>query len=63
MAVTLWPQFGSFDTMSGDALTAAITKCRQSLAQGELVVEYSEDDESVAIRRCEDVIYTDPSDN
>ncbi len=41
---------GSFATMDNEKLIAAIAQCKQALARSELVVEYSEDDESIAIR-------------
>ena len=41
---------GSFDSLDDGALTLAIKQCRQALARNELIVEYSEEDESIAIR-------------
>ncbi|WP_299795355.1 YheU family protein [uncultured Shewanella sp.] len=46
---------GSFSDTDGEAIKLAITKCKQALKQGTLVVEYSEDDESVAIRQQDDL--------
>jgi uncharacterized protein len=41
---------GSFGQLQDDALSHAINQCQQALKAGELVVEYSEDDDSIAIR-------------
>jgi uncharacterized protein len=41
---------GSFGQLQDDALSHAINQCHQALKAGELVVEYSEDDDSIAIR-------------
>lgn len=42
---------GSFSDTDDETLELAINKCKQALKQGILVVEYSEDDESIAIRQ------------
>lgn len=42
---------GSFSDTDDETLKLAINKCKQALKQGVLVVEYSEDDESIAIRQ------------
>ncbi|RTR30563.1 YheU family protein [Shewanella atlantica] len=42
---------GSFSGTDDETLKLAIVKCKQALKQGVLVVEYSEDDESIAIRQ------------
>jgi len=42
---------GSFSDTDDETLKRAIDKCKQALKQGVLVVEYSEDDESIAIRQ------------
>jgi uncharacterized protein len=41
---------GSFAQLQDNALSHAIHQCLQALKAGELVVEYSEDDDSIAIR-------------
>ncbi|WP_119967940.1 YheU family protein [Shewanella japonica] len=48
---------GSFGQLNDDQIQLAIEKCKQSLKQGELKVEYSEDDESIAIRHKDQIIY------
>lgn len=47
---------GSFASLDGEALARAIKQCRQALARSELVVEYSEEDESIAIRHRQDTL-------
>jgi uncharacterized protein YheU (UPF0270 family) len=42
---------GSFIDADQQHLIRAMEQCKQALKQGELVVEYSEDDESIAIRQ------------
>ncbi len=44
---------GSFSDTDDATLKLAIVKCKLALKQGGLVVEYSEDDESIAIRQRE----------
>ncbi|QBF82372.1 YheU family protein [Shewanella maritima] len=46
---------GSFADLDSSQFDAAISACKQKLKQGELVVEYSEDDESIAIRQREHI--------
>ncbi|MCE9677638.1 YheU family protein [Shewanella sp. AS1] len=41
---------GSFEELDSHSFPLAIKQCKQALARGELVVEYSENDESIAIR-------------
>lgn len=47
---------GGFDALNGDCLTQAIAQCKQALQRKELLVEYSEDDQSIAIRRADQVV-------
>ncbi|WP_025820837.1 YheU family protein [Shewanella marina] len=47
---------GGFDALNGDRLTQAIAQCKQALQRKELLVEYSEDDQSIAIRRADQVV-------
>lgn len=42
---------GSFGQLQDGALTQAMAQCHQALKSGELLVEYSEDDDSIAIRQ------------
>ncbi|MCL1039288.1 YheU family protein [Shewanella submarina] len=49
---------GGFDTLSGDSLKHAMSRCRDALKRGELVVEYGEEDESIAIRNRDQIIGT-----
>ncbi|MEJ6519777.1 YheU family protein [Shewanella bicestrii] len=46
---------GSFTSLDQQELSAAIVQCQQALKQGKLVLEYSEDDESFAIRHADQV--------
>ncbi len=46
---------GSFASLDDQAFAAAIAQCQQALKQGKLVLEYSEDDESFAIRHADQV--------
>lgn len=46
---------GSFANLDEQAFAAAIAQCQQALKQGKLVLEYSEDDESFAIRHSDHV--------
>ncbi|MGL5665872.1 MAG: YheU family protein [Shewanella sp.] len=46
---------GSFTSLDEQELSAAIAQCQQALKQGKLVLEYSEDDESFAIRHADQV--------
>ena len=48
---------GSFSNTDEEGLQRAIAQCKQALKQGVLVVEYSEDDESIAIRQREQLGY------
>ncbi|QQX79532.1 YheU family protein [Shewanella sp. KX20019] len=52
---------GSFSSTDNNSLKSAISTCRAALARGELVVEFSEEDESIAIRRKEDIVTMDPA--
>lgn len=45
-----------FDSTGQTQLLDAIVQAKQALARGELVVEFSEDDESIAVRRRDEVI-------
>ncbi|KIO38071.1 YheU family protein [Shewanella sp. cp20] len=47
---------GSFASLDDQALAHAIAQCRQALARNELVVEYSEEEESIAIRQRQDTL-------
>ncbi|WP_434928272.1 YheU family protein [Shewanella sp. HL-SH8] len=47
---------GSFSELDSQQLLNMIKQCKQALKQGELVVEYSEEDESVAIRHIKNII-------
>ncbi|MGL4613873.1 MAG: YheU family protein [Shewanella sp.] len=44
---------GSFTSLDAQELEYAIASCQQALKQGKLQVEYSENDESFAIRTAE----------
>ena len=46
---------GSFSDANEQQLTRAIEQCKLALKKGELVVEFSEDDESIAIRQREHI--------
>ncbi|MDD8059747.1 MULTISPECIES: YheU family protein [Shewanella] len=46
---------GSFSDVDEQQLTQATERCKLALKKGELVVEYSEDDESIAIRQREHI--------
>ena len=46
---------GSFTSLDEQELSVAIVQCQQALKQGKLVLEYSEDDESFAIRHADQV--------
>lgn len=48
---------GSFSNTDEDGLKTAIIQCKQALEQGILVVEFSEDDDSIAIRQRENVAH------
>ncbi|MBY5993058.1 YheU family protein [Ferrimonas balearica] len=52
-----------FDQADPDKLAQGIAQVRQALAAGTLLVEYSEADESVAIRRREELSQLDPDRN
>ena len=47
---------GSFTTMGSEQIEQALSQCRQMLKQGTLVVEYSENDESIGIRHIDQII-------
>ncbi len=51
---------GSFATLDNNTLTTAIAQCERALARSELVVEYSEDDESIAIRHQDNILKITP---
>ncbi|QYK01945.1 YheU family protein [Shewanella psychrotolerans] len=51
---------GSFVTMDDHAMSIAIAQCKQALSRSELVVEYSEDDESIAIRHKDNTLAQHP---
>ncbi|MCT8987702.1 YheU family protein [Shewanella phaeophyticola] len=46
---------GSFSEVDEQQLANATERCKLALKKGELVVEYSEDDESIAIRQREHI--------
>lgn len=46
---------GGFADTDEDTLKSAILKCHTLLKQGALIVEFSEDDESIAIKQAEHV--------
>lgn len=46
---------GSFSHTDDDALKNAMIKCHQALKSGTLVVEFSEEDESIALRHKDNV--------
>jgi uncharacterized protein YheU (UPF0270 family) len=48
---------GSFSNTDADGLKTAIIQCKQALKQGILVVEFSEEDESIAIRQRDQMGY------
>ncbi|MCL1093007.1 YheU family protein [Shewanella kaireitica] len=50
---------GSFANTDEDSLQSAIALCRDALSRGELVVEFSEEEESIAVRRKEDIVSVD----
>ncbi|MCL1051414.1 YheU family protein [Shewanella abyssi] len=52
---------GSFSSADNNSMQSAISTCRAALSRGELVVEFSEEDESIAIRRKEDIVTMDPA--
>ncbi|MFQ6372583.1 YheU family protein [Shewanella sp. YIC-542] len=47
---------GSFGELDAKAVQAASARCRLALKSGELVVEYREEDDSVAIRQRQQII-------
>jgi len=49
---------GSFSEFNSQPLSGMINQCKQALKTGELVVEYSEDDESIAIRHRQNIIHS-----
>lgn len=46
---------GSFASLDEQELAQAIVQCQQALKQGKLKLEYSEDDESFAIRSADQI--------
>ncbi|WP_417760773.1 YheU family protein [Shewanella sp.] len=46
---------GSFVEMGNESIQQAIAKCMMMLKKKELLVEYSEEDESIAIRSREEI--------
>ncbi|MBV7316286.1 YheU family protein [Shewanella sp. NIFS-20-20] len=52
---------GGFSELNEHALTQAISRCHLALQRQELVVEYSEAEESIAIRSAENCVSTDRS--
>ncbi|AAN53955.1 YheU family protein [Shewanella oneidensis MR-1] len=46
---------GSFTSLDEQELSGAIVQCQQALKQGKLVLEYSEEEESFAIRHADQV--------
>lgn len=48
---------GSFSGDGEHSMDRAITQCKAALKQGLLVVEYNEEEESIGIRRKEDIIH------
>ncbi|MGL5397855.1 MAG: YheU family protein [Shewanella sp.] len=46
---------GSFTSLDEQELSGATVQCQQALKQGKLVLEYSEEDESFAIRHADQV--------
>ncbi|GIU19628.1 MULTISPECIES: YheU family protein [unclassified Shewanella] len=48
---------GSFSGDGEHSMDRAIVQCRAALKQGILVVEYNEEEESIGIRRKEDIVY------
>ncbi|MEZ9822802.1 YheU family protein [Shewanella sp. 10N.286.45.A1] len=50
---------GSFSSTGEDSMQTAIAVCHKALSHGELVVEFSEEQESIAIRRKEDIVLVD----
>lgn len=46
---------GSFASLDEQELAQAIVQCQQTLKQGKLKLEYSEDDESFAIRSADQI--------
>ncbi len=50
---------GSFSGDGEHSMERAIVQCKAALKQGILVVEYSEEEESIGIRRKEDIVVQD----
>ncbi|MCL1146191.1 YheU family protein [Shewanella marinintestina] len=50
---------GSFSGDGEHSMERAIIQCKAALKQGVLVVEYSEEEESIGIRRKEDIVVQD----
>ncbi|MDO6618040.1 MULTISPECIES: YheU family protein [unclassified Shewanella] len=53
---------GSFGQTDDAQLQNAINQCKQALKQGELIVEFSEEDESIAIRQKQQIIHPNSDD-
>ncbi|WP_110457206.1 YheU family protein [Shewanella algidipiscicola] len=53
---------GSFAALDDAAMSSAIRQCQQALSRNELVVEYSEEDESIAIRHKDNTLATSTED-
>ncbi|MCL1142267.1 YheU family protein [Shewanella gaetbuli] len=47
---------GSFSEMNDQQIAAMIAQCKHALKVGELLVEYSEEDESISIRHKHNII-------
>ena len=47
---------GGFTTIDSEQMEQALSQCRQMLKQGTLIVEYSENDESIGIRHIDQII-------
>ena len=48
---------GSFSGDGEHCMDRAIIQCKTALKQGLLVVEYNEEEQSIGIRRKEDIVY------
>lgn len=48
---------GSFSGDGEHSMDRAMIQCKTALKQGLLVVEYNEEEESIGIRRKEDIVY------
>jgi uncharacterized protein YheU (UPF0270 family) len=47
---------GSFSELNQQQMLTMINQCKQALKRGELLVEFSEEDESIAIRHHKNII-------